>query len=62
MTGSLLSAKHSTEEGRRPSDFKLRHYPEMSVLDNLAVLANFDGEFSNRSDNYADKGAIKVSW
>jgi outer membrane autotransporter protein len=27
-----------------------------------AVYANFEGEFSNRSQTYAGKGGVKVSW
>ena len=35
---------------------------EMAVLDNVALSADFDGEFSNRSNTYAGKGAVRVSW
>ena len=51
-------------DGARPSrsSAQVKAGAEMAVLDNVAVSANFDGEFSNRSNTYAGKGAIKVRW
>ena len=50
-------------DGARParSSVQVKAGAELAVLDNVALSANFDGEFSNRSNTYAGKGAIKVS-
>jgi len=34
----------------------------IGVSSNVALFANFDGEFSNRGQSYAGKGGFKVSW
>ena len=51
-------------DGARParSSAQVKAGAELAVLDNVAISANFDGEFSNRSNTYAGKGAIKVRW
>ena len=51
-------------DGARPSrsSVQVKTGAELAVLDNIAISANFDGEFSNRSNTYAGKGAIKVRW
>ena len=51
-------------DGARParSSAQVKAGAELAVLENVAVSANFDGEFSNRSNTYAGKGAVKVSW
>ena len=51
-------------DGARParSSMQVKAGAEMAVLDNVALSANFDGEFSNRANTYAGKGAVKVRW
>ncbi len=51
-------------DGARParSAVQVKTGAELAVLDNIALSANFDGEFSNRANTYAGKGAIKVRW
>ncbi len=50
-------------DGARPARLavQVKTGAELAVLDNIAP-ANFDGEFSNRSNTYSGKGAIKVRW
>ncbi len=51
-------------DGARPAraSVQVKTGAELALLDNVAISANFDGEFSNRSNTYAGKGAIKVRW
>ena len=51
-------------DGARParSSVQVKAGAELAVLENVALSANFDGEFSNRSNTYAGKGAVKVRW
>ena len=64
--GTLISLPGSTflTDGARPSRdaVQVKAGAEVAVLSNVTLSANFDGEFSNRSNTYAGKGAIRVSW
>ena len=51
-------------DGARParSSAQVKAGAELAVLENVAISASFDGEFSNRANTYAGKGAVRVSW
>jgi len=66
QTGALINlpgAVFLTDGARPASDAaQVKAGAELVVRDNLRLSANFDGEFSNRGNTYAGKGAVKVSW
>ena len=51
-------------DGARParSALQVKTGAELASLNNVALSANFDGEFSNRSKTNAGRVAIKVRW
>jgi uncharacterized protein with beta-barrel porin domain len=66
QTGALVNlpgALFLTNGAQPASDAaELKAGAELLVRANVRLSANFEGEFSNRGNTYAGKGAVKVSW
>ncbi|MBV9065813.1 MAG: autotransporter domain-containing protein, partial [Methylobacteriaceae bacterium] len=61
---TFLPASTFTVDGARPGRdaAQIKTGAKLALNQWAAVYANFEGEFSNRSQIYAGKGGVKVSW
>jgi outer membrane autotransporter protein len=61
---SVLPASAFVVDGARPASnaAQVKAGAKLALNPWAAVYANFEGEFSNKSQTYAGKGGVKVSW
>jgi outer membrane autotransporter protein len=61
---TFLPASTFVVDGARPASnaAQVKAGAKLALNAWTAVYANFEGEFSNKSQTYAGKGGVKVSW
>jgi outer membrane autotransporter protein len=61
---TFLPASTFVVDGARPASnaAQVKAGAKLALNPWAAVYANFEGEFSNKSQTYAGKGGVKVSW